>query len=394
MVHSTRPTSQGLPVLQLAPGEQPALQTPSPSQNPPLQSVPVGTNASSGQAIESPEQTSAVSHEEAAGRHIVPATFSASEGHSAETPSQSSAASQGPVAARQIRPASRASEGQLRATPSQTSGASQTPTESRQTTPSGAASTATQTPTPELQSTRPISQRFPVSQGRSQPIGGLRVFVPTTGSIAIPSYRISVDVAVKRTSNRASPSSSPSSSPHTSTSTGIFQFEASKTSVAGSIETSVAGTAMTVIVTSPEGSSASCTETLAHVPLSLVSSGPPETSTPLRIGRTHMPVSSHWPGPAHIAPSKQSAPSSQAAPLSVMPPSSMHVRPSSPQTETPVWHPIRQATPSTQGEHAPPPSQTPIAQGSPGGRIKKGSQVMPLASQRQCPTPHSPSEHG
>ena len=335
-LQSTRPTSHGLPVLQLAPGEQPALQTPSPSQNPPLQSIPVGTNASSGQAIESPVQTSAVSHDEACGRHIVPAALSASEGQAGEAPLQSSAASQGPVAARQTRPASRASEGQVRATPSQTSGASQTPTVSRQTTPRGAASTATQTPTPELQSTRPISQRLPVSQGRSHPIGGLRVLVPTTGSMAIPAYRMSIETAAKRTSKSASPSSSPSSRPQTSTSTGRFQFDASKTSVAGLTETSDAGTAVTVIVTSPEGASASCTETLAQVPLSLVSSGPPETSTPLRSGRTHMPVSSHWPGPAQVAPSKQRAPSSQAAPLSAMPPSSMHVSPSSPQTETPV----------------------------------------------------------
>jgi hypothetical protein len=119
-------------------------------------------------------------------------------------------------------------------------------------------------------------------------------------------------------------------------STGRFQFEASNVSAAGFTETSEAGTAVTESVTSPEGASASCTEMLAHVPLSLVLSGPPETSTPLPIGMTHIPVSSQTPGPAHVAPSKQSPPSSQAKPLAALPPSSMQEMPSALHADTPV----------------------------------------------------------
>ncbi len=105
VLQSKVPSWHGLPVPHGAPAVHPTTHPPSPSQLPPVQVVPVGAKASTGQVVPVPVQVSATSQVSAAGRQTVLVSAKASGGHAVLVPSQVSATSQGPVAARHSVPA-------------------------------------------------------------------------------------------------------------------------------------------------------------------------------------------------------------------------------------------------------------------------------------------------
>ncbi len=169
----------------------------------------------------------------------------------------------------------------------------------------------------------------------------------------------------------------PSSRPQTTTSRGTSQLEASKVTSGGSISASPGGLSVNTTRTAADGADVSTTWNVSHVPDSLTASGPSlRTSRSAMAMGSHAPEGSHVPDPAQAEPSKQSSPSPQLSPLAATPPSSSQTSPPGVQRDAPDAHPTRQLAPSTHGVHAPAPSHTPLPQGSPAGRRRKGSQLI------------------